>query len=254
MNDRHFSRDHDPSSFIDRLAADELDDDSRRALFAWLDREPARWRRCALALLEAREVESAFDDWLRERSLGSTSPVGQKRPIALPDPSEPVDERRRVRRQRSRGQFAMLAIAASVALAFGLGMAADRRLVARRAAVADPQAVAQASPAANGNSRVEPPQPGETAASDSQQPVVSGDGDEKGDGGRLSQQSETVASTPSSSGEEDLIPAYVKSQLERHGYRVDSRRQFVSVSLPDGRRALVPLERWKFSYVGNRAL
>jgi len=254
MNDRRIPRDHDPALLIDRLAADELDDDSRRALFAWLEHEPARWRRCALALLEAREMESAFDDWLGKSALGSTSPMGRKRPIASPRPSEPADERRGANRQRRRGRIVMLAIAASVALAFGLGMAADRRLIARRAAPADPQAVAQVSRAADGGSRVESPQPGEIAARDSQMSVVSGDGDEKGDGSGISQQSDTVASTPSSSGDEDLIPAYVKSQLERHGYRVDSRRQFVSVSLPDGRRALVPVERWKFSYVGNRAL
>jgi hypothetical protein len=233
MNDRRYSHDHDHALLIDRLATDELDDDSRRMLFAWLDREPARWRRCALALLEAREMEGAFDDWLGEGAANSATPIGRKRPIALPEASESGDRRSLGKRERRPGRYATLAMAASVALAFGLGMAADRRWIAQRAIVAAPEAAAQSSAVANGNSRVGPPSRGEISASDSQQPA---------------------ASPSSPSGDEDLIPAYVKSQLERHGYRVDSRRQFVSISLPDGRRTLVPVERWKFSYVGNRAL
>ena len=42
-------------ALIDRLATGELDGAVRRDLFAWLDHEPSRWRRCALALLEARD-------------------------------------------------------------------------------------------------------------------------------------------------------------------------------------------------------
>src|SRR5438093_6448897 len=51
---------------IDRLAAGDLDAPARRELFAWLDAEPLRWRRCALALLEARDLEQALDDWIDE--------------------------------------------------------------------------------------------------------------------------------------------------------------------------------------------
>lgn len=242
MNDKSYSRDRDPALLIDRLAADELDDDARGALFAWLDGEPARWRRCALALLESREMAGALEDWLGE-SASIAAP-----PIAPANASEPDLDRSLAKRDGRPGRYAMLALAASVALAFGLGMAADRRLAAWRGDV-KPQAVAQAAPAAGGNT------PRDNSHRDSQ-PRPDAD-DETQSAEQALQVAVTAAKHAgkhAASGDNELLPAYVKSQLERRGYRVDSRRQFVSIVLPDGRRALAPVEQWKFKYVGNRAL
>lgn len=253
MKDKHYSRDHDPSSLVDRLAADELDDDSRRALFVWLDREPARWRRCAMALLEAREFEGALEDWLGGSASHEAASAGRRRPIALPEASELSDRRGVGKRERRVGRNALLALAASVAVAFGLGMAAHRRLVGWRADGSDWQAAAKPSPASRA-SQVNRPHAIETAANDSRPSFASHGGATANGRNEPSQQVESVTAEQTSNGNNELIPAYVKSQLERRGYRVDSRRRFVSVSLPDGRRALVPLEQWKFRYVGNRAL
>lgn len=238
MNDKGYSRDRDPALLIDRLAADELDDGARRALFAWLDSEPARWRRCALALLEAREMAGALEDWLGERASIATPP----------DASKSDNAQNLAKRERRPGRNAMLVLAASVALAFGLGMAADRRLAAWRGEV-KPQALASAAPAEGG----EPLDAGDSAPRDSQPRLDADDGD-KTQGGEQAPQVAVTAAKHLASGDNELLPAYVKSQLERRGYRVDSRRQFVSIVLPDGRRALAPVEQWKFKYVGNRAL
>lgn len=245
MNDHRFPQARDLSPLIDRLAADELDDDSRGELFAWLDREPTRWRRCALALLEVRELEGALDDWLGESDSNLAPRTSRQRPVAPPDESRSGDGRSPAKGERRSGRYAMLAVAASVALAFGLGMAADRRFVGWRGVEA-PQPVAQASRSAAGGARDEASHEGETDAGHSRQRETSG-------GGELAQQSEPVAPRPSSAADKQLIPPYVKSQLERRGYRVDSRRQFLSVTLPDGRRVSAPVGLLKFSYVGNRA-
>lgn len=251
MNDYRFPQARDLSPLIDRLAADELDDGSRGELFAWLDREPTRWRRCALALLEVRELEGALDDWLGESDSNLTPQATRQRPVAPPDESRSGDGRSPAKGERRSGRYAMLAIAASVALAFGLGMAADRRFVGWRGVEA-PQPVAQAARSAAGGVRNEASHDRETGSDEPRQRETSDGGEESG-GGELAQQSEPVASRPSSAAEKQLIPPYVKSQLERRGYRVDSRRQFLSVTLPDGRRVSAPVGLLKFSYVGNRA-
>ena len=50
----------------------------------------------------------------------------------------------------------------------------------------------------------------------------------------------------------DLVPR-LALQLERRGYRVDSRHRVIPVSLPDGRRAMLPVDQLQVSYVGQRA-
>lgn len=247
MNDHRFPQDRDLSSLVDRLAADELDDDSRGALFAWLDREPTRWRRCALALLEAREWEGALDDWLGESASHAARPTG-------PLGERQCDRGPRVsHREQKPGRYAIWAIAASVALAFGLGMAADRRFVAWREGEA-PRAVAHVPRApASGDAHNQLPHADAADAAQIRQRQTAGGGEKSGDAGALVQQGEPVASPHSQATDKQLIPAYVKSQLERRGYRVDSRRQFLSVTLPDGRRVSAPVGMLKFSYVGNRA-
>ena len=65
---------------LDRLADGELNDRGRRMLFEWLDGDPARWRRCALLMLETRELQSALGDWMAE----APAPVIGRIPNASP--------------------------------------------------------------------------------------------------------------------------------------------------------------------------
>jgi hypothetical protein len=46
-------------SQIDRLVANELSETDRAKLLEWLDQDCVRWRRCALAFLEAQMWEQA---------------------------------------------------------------------------------------------------------------------------------------------------------------------------------------------------
>src|SRR6185295_877610 len=47
--------------WLDRLACGELDETTRKNLFAWLDADPLRWRSCALALLEAQSWNESLE-------------------------------------------------------------------------------------------------------------------------------------------------------------------------------------------------
>ena len=48
------------------------------------------------------------------------------------------------------------------------------------------------------------------------------------------------------------IPDYVRRQLEREGYEVQGDRKVVSVALRDGRQMTLPVETYKYRFVGQR--
>jgi hypothetical protein len=85
---------------IDRLVAGDLCETERDDLLLWLEKDPRRWRSCALAFLEAQLWQEAFTD------------------VAKPVPKLPVLPPARQTRIRLR----MLAAAAAVLVAFGLGI------------------------------------------------------------------------------------------------------------------------------------
>ena len=104
---------------IDRLAAGELDEAARRDLVVWLDREPSRWRRCALALLEARELEEAFGGSARAGvGVGGGAGMGEWQ-LGL---SKPVARLTRPSAARPFRRGAVFALAASIVVAFSLGV------------------------------------------------------------------------------------------------------------------------------------
>jgi hypothetical protein len=52
--------------------------------------------------------------------------------------------------------------------------------------------------------------------------------------------------------EQSTLPDYVRRQLERQGYEVEGDRKTVSVALKDGRQLAVPVETYKYRFVGHR--
>jgi hypothetical protein len=48
------------------------------------------------------------------------------------------------------------------------------------------------------------------------------------------------------------LPEYVRRQLERQGYEVKGDRKLMSVALKDGRQVTVPVETFKYRFVGYR--
>src|SRR5437773_7780048 len=55
---------YDP--LIDRLVSGDLEETRRQELLAWLEEHPDRWRKCALAFLEAQLWRQAFDGAVRQ--------------------------------------------------------------------------------------------------------------------------------------------------------------------------------------------
>ena len=53
----------DMAAQLERLVAGELDEPSRGAVVAWLDKEPRRWRLCGLSFLEAQTWSAALAEW-----------------------------------------------------------------------------------------------------------------------------------------------------------------------------------------------
>jgi hypothetical protein len=51
---------------------------------------------------------------------------------------------------------------------------------------------------------------------------------------------------------QSTLPDYVRRQLERQGYEVEGNRKTVSVALKDGRQLAVPVETYKYRFVGHR--
>src|SRR5207248_9374700 len=94
---------------LDRLVDGELSDAEQRALLQRFENEPANWRRCALAFLEAQTWREAFSP------LVASAPT-TVRPTLLPDrPRRSLELRRRMAR--------LTGLAAGLAVAFALGWA-----------------------------------------------------------------------------------------------------------------------------------
>jgi hypothetical protein len=98
---------HDEARVLDRLVDGELGPAERRALLAALDDEPSAWRRTALAFLEAQS-------WRQQLSRLAAEPLMTP---AIPD-SQPWQTRTA---DRSISWGTLLAVAASLFVAFGLG-------------------------------------------------------------------------------------------------------------------------------------
>jgi anti-sigma factor RsiW len=214
----------DPRTLLERLASGTLEGHARRELFRWLESDPARWRQCALMLLESRELEQALGDW---RALVPS-------PAAFPSCPEPAQSVPAPRPWTRR-----LTLVAGLLIAFGLGVLARGARPARDAVIGQaPHNLPSA-----GNTIVARPneRPGPNAAADSPAPVTD-----------QAPSRDLARARPQRDAGESL-PPYVRSQLEKHGYRVDSQHKLVAVALPDGRSVKLPLDQFQFRYVGHRS-
>jgi pyruvate/2-oxoglutarate dehydrogenase complex dihydrolipoamide acyltransferase (E2) component len=248
MNDSNTDKQY----LLDLLVDGELGDDQRRELLGWCEREPDGWRRCALAFLEAQ-------DWSRVLgALSAQAPRAADRPVetlstvgdgdASQQTSAPL-----LARPQSYGQVrqwgTMLAMAASVALAFSLGLwlrdagktgpldeagSADVRVVGNQQSPVPvrsghpEQGPANAALAVGGL-------PG--AADEIQLPVMEAD-ELNGD---------WLLTQPAA------MPEEVRQALERMGHRVDQRRKLVPYRLDDGRRVVVPVDQVEVHPVKNQS-
>jgi hypothetical protein len=197
---------------IDRLVSGDLPEADRRSLLAWLDEEPARWRSCALAFLEAQAWEQATTqaDWDEQcgavpaAGSGLTVQKGAYRPVFR--------------------WLQGLTLAGLLLLAFGAGAIA-----------------------AHGWSSRPPPLPqlAQPAASDELAgPVLATVSVRTSLDPRL-RASLTLPVEPA----DDSLPAssavseYVRKQLERRGYELSEETQYLPATMPDGRPVMVPVNK-----------
>ena len=233
MNEPRQSIDSEPRAWLDRLAADELSAPARRELFAWLDREPSRWRSCALALLETAELQRA----LGELTLEASAAVAQSHP---PSPPTPFRGRRNGNSRKRWSRW--LASVACLAIAFAAGAAVENRRNPSDREIAQTPKQQHAGEVSVADDSSERSQTGGSTE-------VAPDSEAQSSGG-----APLIADARGSGDLREPIPPYVRSQLERQGYRIDSRHGVVSLSLPDGRSVKVPADRHQFRYVGRRSI
>jgi hypothetical protein len=233
----------DKQALLDLLVDGEIDEAQRRDLLAWCEREPDGWRRCALAFLEAQSWSKVLGDLSDER----VSQRGELVPAAPPSVSRPQSFWNR------RNWGTMLAMAASVVLAFTLGL--QLRDAERAGEMSAPQpslrvvdSQARTTPTAT---LLGQPEQGPASArlvgggqtpDEIQVPVVAGDQFGSGlvDGGWL-------LSQPSA------LPDDVRRTLERMGHRVEQQRRLVPYRLGDGSRLVVPVDQVEVRPVGDES-
>lgn len=195
--------DSDKQRLLDLLVDGELSDDERRELLAWCERETDGWRRCALAFLEAQSWSKVLGD------LTDTS-----RPVGCAPTAAVVTRRDSFWNVRQWGT--MLAMAASVVLAFTLGLWIRDSEQGRQIA---PLAQPSTSVVGRGGNTVEANQA-------------------NGDWSQL---------------QPSAVPDEVRRAFERLGHEVAQERRYVPYRLNDGRRVVVPVDDVEVRPLENRS-
>ncbi len=214
----------DPRTLLERLVTGTLEGPERRELFCWLENDSARWKQCALMLLESRELEQALSDW---RAL-----VPAPAPFpSIPSPAQSTPAPRPWARR--------LTLVAGLLIAFGLGALARGVRPARDEPIAQSPRNSQYA----GSAVIAEPSDRTTTnpAADPPAPVTD----------RAPARDIAETRPPREAG--DPLPPYVRSQLEKLGYRVDSQHKLVAVALPNGSSVKLPLDQLQLRYVGPRS-
>jgi hypothetical protein len=245
----------DDEGVLDKLVDGELGETDRKQLLSALDDEPGAWRRCALAFLEAQTWRGDFSQLLAGSALTSinqavgrhVTPGMSTSTPALAPASAAFDTggNRSGNGPAGHGgasrvlELAM-ALAACLLVAFGLGIWA-------RGAWHDTNGFAgQGSPQfAHGGSSYAPAtttvqSPGTWQGATMTSGLSGLPRLSSGHAGtvELTPQAEQVLQQNSSA-----ISDAMRESLEKAGHRVIHTKQLVPVELPDGRRALMPVDQ-----------
>lgn len=207
---------------LDRLVDSELSLHEQRELLGQLDDVPNGWRRLALAFVEAQA-------WRSELPALATSP---SKPASRRDfqasrgvhPGGPMA----LTAPRSR----LIAIAAGLALAFGLG------LIIRGPAPARVPAGGVVSPQSSPSRPLERELVRFADGQTIDLPIV--------EAAQVSP--DWVRSRP------NLVPPSVRHELELSGLRIEQRRVFLPLILQDGQPAVVPIDEAEVQFVGERII
>ena len=221
---------------IDLLVDGELPSDQRRELLNRFEHEPAGWRHCALAFLEAQSWRGDLSALLKEPAPEQPAPA-----VSQPVVSRPLAPARSPAGSGWLVPFYTLAAALLVAVGIGLGWRFNPRTPGGSSAI-DQFAGSHGGSTFNvgGRAPVESRRPqswgnvnlvvdprGNRADSQVQVPVVEG---QELDNRWLREQPEAV-------------PGDVVRALEQMGNRVHQQRRLVPFRLDDGRNVVVPVDQ-----------
>jgi hypothetical protein len=209
---------------FDRLVDGELSAAERRELLTSLDGRPTGWRRCALAFLEAQTWQGEFGRLIRE-------PVERSEAT-----SESVNQRSAVRLFAGRPITSWFALAASVMLAFTLGLALRNFYLPHPFAAPNPfNTQSPSGPALAG-----------VVGNPADALTLLG-ADEAGKPRQLRVPLVDAAAVDRQMGLrfQSGVPAAVREQLEHRGFQVVSQGRYAPLTLGDGRRLMVPVEDTK---------
>lgn len=224
---------------LDQLVDGELDEPRRRALLLQMEDQPAGWRECALAFLQAQEFGQ------------SLSSIRFEEPPQTADVTSP-----RTGDWRRRGGT-LMALAASFLVAFVIGAALKSGWPG---AARDDIAAAPAPKDADAGAARDSRQPRSGAADRQRLPALppaweNVEFDLDGTGGRQSVQVPVVEGVDVDAwlqSQQPGLPLDVVRDLESRGHRVQTHRQLLPLRLEDGRRVWVPVDHVEVVPAGRR--
>lgn len=243
MNDRgDNSNNKNFGGQLDRLVDGALDPQEQRSLLAALETEPDGWRRCALTFIEAQTLRGEF-----RRIVAEGQPNQQ---LAQSDVAQVAA---RVRRQSAIQPWRWLVIAATLLLAFALGIGAQSwwsagvhpdqtNIAAVQPQKATPATNEIASSPVNSNSNSAT---GDTASSNRQAvkvtvPTADGKGESTVEVPLVAADEQQMKSMLEK--QEPVLSDVARQALASTGHNVEQYRAFYPVQLDDGTQAVVPVD------------
>ena len=251
MNPTKENLPHDERNPFDRLVDGELSESERRALLASLDFEPAGWRRCALAFLEAQTWRESFGEITHRVRKSSVLP-----------PAPFVSSPPQSKRKKPLGALGtVMAMAASFLLTLGVGSWVLKEPPRGKTVVPPPEYIAGVNPPAAAVLTTPPDlsagavQPAKPSTSTPwrlvqlKAPGLTGDNETLQlpavERDRLDDDFLKTVPNP--------LPNAVLQAWKRTGHEVHTYRELVPVQLKDGRRLIVPIDQVEVQYDGHRA-
>jgi hypothetical protein len=236
------------NALLDRLVDGELTEPERSQLLQSLDERPDGWRRCALAFLEAQSWREEFGQVARTKAA-KPRPRQDGRELAhfaqSSEQNVPVPFSARESRWSAGVQW--LAIAATVLVAFGVGwLQRGAGLQTVSATTGGNASVANAGPPL-----AVPPHSGKR--SDALTLYV------RDNTGRMNPVNVPLVDAGTLDRELGVqfkpgLPDALRTELQDHGYTVQSKRRYAPLWLENGRPMIVPVEDTKILPVGNESL
>jgi hypothetical protein len=253
MNSTEFARPADDDTRFDRLVDGELTPEEYQTLLESLDDEPAGWRRCALAFLEAQALSqeligirrTAWQVGARGSGVFGGDPHSGKQKSNPPKTPDPVAQNS----ARFAGWQQLLLLAACCLVALSLGIVLPDfwqtenpappsgpgiKLAHDNAADKQPEMLL---PRSIGNARLMLSGPGGTQTEAGELPIIEYPDDPRRWLG------------PNEPG----LPVSLVNELKRRGHQVQRQEQYVPVDLEDGRKAVIPVETIQITPVSRRA-